>query len=113
MATTFLTGGSGFIGGRLIERLVQEGSDVRAVARSERAAERVASLGAEAVHADLAEPDALRRGADGCELAFHAAARVEDWGPWEKFERDTVRGTRNVVDACTAAGVRRLVHVGT
>jgi nucleoside-diphosphate-sugar epimerase len=41
------------------------------------------------------------------------AEKVEDSGPWEEFERDNVEGTRNVLEACAAAGVRRFVHVST
>jgi nucleoside-diphosphate-sugar epimerase len=108
MPTAFVTGGSGFIGGALIERLRREGWGVRALARSERAAERVRSLGAEAVTGDL---DDVR--IEGCEVAFHAAAKVEDWGDPEDFRRVNVEGTRNVIEACRAGGVRRLVHVGT
>jgi nucleoside-diphosphate-sugar epimerase len=108
MPAAFVTGGSGFIGGALIERLRAEGWDVRALARSERAAERVRELGAEPVMGDL---DDLR--VEGCEIAFHAAAKVEDWGDPAEFERVNVQGTRNVVAACRAGGVRRLVHVGT
>jgi nucleoside-diphosphate-sugar epimerase len=86
---------------------------VRALARSERAAGRVRELGAEPVSGDLDDPDSLRAGAEGCELAFHAAVKVEDWGDPADYERLNVRGTQNVIDACRAAGVRRLVHVGT
>ena len=113
MPTAFVTGGSGFVGGALIERLRSEGWDVRALARSERAAERVRELGAEPAMGDLDDRDAMRAGADGCEVAFHAAAKVEDWGDPADFERLNVRGTQNVIDACREAGVRRLVHVGT
>jgi nucleoside-diphosphate-sugar epimerase len=113
MPVAFVTGGSGFIGGALIERLRREGWDVRALARSERAAERVSELGAEPVMGDLDDRDALRTAAEGCEVAFHAAAKVEDWGDPADFERLNVRGTQNVIDACRNAGVRRLVHVGT
>ena len=113
MPTAFVTGGSGFVGGALLERLVREGWDVRALARSERAAERVRSLGAEPVMGDLDDTESLRAGAEGCEVAFHAAAKVEDWGDPDDFERLNVRGTRNVIDACRIAGVRRLAHVGT
>ena len=113
MPTAFVTGGSGFIGGALIERLRREGWDVRALARSDRAAERVHSLGAEPVMGDLDDRDSLRAGAEGCEVAFHAAAKVEDWGDPADFERLNVRGTQNVIDACREAGVGRLVHVGT
>jgi nucleoside-diphosphate-sugar epimerase len=62
---------------------------------------------------DLDDRDAMRAGADGCEVAFHAAAKVEDWGDPADFERLNVRGTQNVIDACRDARVRRLVHVGT
>ena len=108
MTSAFVTGGSGFIGGALIERLRREGWDVRALARSERAAERVRELGAEPVMGDL---DDLH--VEDCEVAFHAAAKVEDFGDPADFERVNVQGTRNVVAACRAGGVRRLVHVGT
>ena len=113
MPRAFVTGGSGFVGGALIERLRREGWDVRALARSERAAERVRELGAEPVGGDLDDRAALKAGAEGCELAFHAAAKVEDWGDPADFERLNVCGTQNVIDACREAGVRRLVHVGT
>ena len=86
---------------------------MRALARSDAAAERVAGAGAEPARGDLADPDALRAGAQGCEIAFHAAATVLEWGPREEFVRANVDGTRNVLDACRQAGVRRLVHVGT
>jgi nucleoside-diphosphate-sugar epimerase len=111
--TAFVTGGSGFIGGALIERLRAEGWDVRALARSERAAQAVRERGAEGVSGDLEDPGALRAGAEGCEVAFHAAAKVEDWGDPDEFERLNVRGTENVIAACRAADARRLVHVGT
>jgi nucleoside-diphosphate-sugar epimerase len=113
MPAAFVTGGSGFVGGALVERLRSEGWDVRALARSERAAARVRELGAEPVMGNLDGRDALRAGAEGCEVAFHAAAKVEDWGDPADFERLNVRGTQNVIDACRDAGVRRLVHVGT
>lgn len=109
----FVTGGSGFVGGRLIERLVESGDDVRALARSEAAAEAVRRLGAEPVRGDLTDRPSLEAGAAGCELAFHSAAKVGDWGPWEEFERVNVEGSRNVARSCAAAGVRRVVHVST
>jgi nucleoside-diphosphate-sugar epimerase len=113
MTGAFVTGGSGFIGGRLIERLRADGHSVRALARSDAAAERVRAHGAEAVYGELADVTAMRAGAEGCELAFHAAATLGDWGKREDFERGNVDGTRNALAACAGAGVRRFVHVST
>jgi nucleoside-diphosphate-sugar epimerase len=113
MSTAFVTGGSGFIGGRLIERLEADGHTVRALARSDQAAERIRSRGGEPVPGDLSDVAAMTAGAQGCELAFHAAATLGDWGAREEFERGNVQGTENALEACAAAGVRRFVHVGT
>lgn len=113
MSTAFVTGGSGFIGGALIERLRAEGWTVRALARSDAAAARVSELGAEPVRGDLEDRRALEEGAAGSEFAFHCAANVDDWGEPEEFERLNVFGTQNTLDACIAAGVRRFVHAGT
>jgi nucleoside-diphosphate-sugar epimerase len=111
--TAFVTGGSGFVGGRLIERLVAGGWTVRGLARSERSAAVVRALGAEAVRGDLSDTASLETGAAGVDACFHAAAEVSEWGPWERFQRGNVDGSRNVAEACLRAGARRLVHVGT
>src|SRR3954466_15794495 len=95
--SAFVTGGSGFIGGRLIGRLKSEGWDVRALTRSERSAEKVRALGAEPVHGDISGTESIRSGADGCAYAFHAAAHVGDWGPRADFVRDNVIGSRKAL----------------
>jgi uncharacterized protein YbjT (DUF2867 family) len=60
--TAFVTVGSGFIGGKLVERLIGEGTSVRALARSEDSAHRVEELGAEAVRGDLDDRASLAAG---------------------------------------------------
>jgi len=111
--TAFVTGGSGFIGGRLIERLRSEGHEVRALSRSDASAEKIRSTGGEPVPGDLSDVDAMTAGASGCEWAFHAAATLGDWGTRQEFEQGNVVGTGNALRACAEAGVRRFVHVGT
>jgi nucleoside-diphosphate-sugar epimerase len=111
--TAFVTGGSGFIGGRLIERLIADGWGVHALARSDPSAAAVSALGAEPVRGELGDVEAMAAGAGGCEYAFHLAAHLGDYGDWADFERGNVDGTRNALDACARAGVRRFVHCGT
>jgi nucleoside-diphosphate-sugar epimerase len=86
---------------------------VRALARSDAAAARLRERGAVPVRGDLGDAASLQGGTVGCDVCFHAAAKVEDWGDPAEFERVNVGGTANVIAAARAAGVRRLVHVGT
>ncbi len=111
--SAFVTGGSGFIGGVLIERLVANGCEVTALARSDRSATAVEGLGARSARGDLGDVAAMTDGARGAAAFFHLAAHVEQWGPYEDFERINVAGTRNALEAAKAAGVRRFVHCGT
>ena len=113
MPTAFVTGGSGFVGGALIRRLVADGWTVRALARSDRSAELVEAAGAEAVRGDLDDVAAMRSGAEGAAVFHHAAAKVEDFGDPAAFERVTVQGTKNALAAARDTGVPRFVHVGT
>jgi nucleoside-diphosphate-sugar epimerase len=112
-AVAFITGGSGFIGGRLVERLVGDGRTVRALARSQASAARVAALGAEPVRGDIEDRASLTAAVQGTDVAFHLAAHLGERGPWDAFERGNVEGTRNVLSACAEAGVARFVHCGT
>ena len=111
--TAFVTGGSGFIGGRLIRRLVRDGRPVRALARSDSSARAVEEAGADPVRGDLDDVASMRAGAEGCDVFFHAAAFVGEWGSRADFEHGNVDGTRNALEAARGAGVRRFVHVGT
>ena len=113
MQTAFVTGGSGFVGGALIRRLVRDGWTVRALARSDKSVQAVEDAGAEGVRGDLDDTAAMRDGAAGAGVFFHAAAKVEDFGDPADFERVTVQGTKNALAAARDAGVPRFVHVGT
>lgn len=113
MNTAFVTGGSGFVGGRLIPALRARGVEVKALARSDAAVAAVEALGATAVRGDLDDRAALATGCDGCDVVFHAAAYVDEHGSLADHLRVSFHGTENVVAAARAAGVKRLVHVST
>lgn len=113
MSVSFVSGGSGFVGAHLIRALRARGDTVRALARSEFAAQRVASAGAEPVRGDLLDRAAVQHGMEGCDVAFHAAATVDEWGPRALYQRINVDGTQVMLDAARAARVARFVHVST
>ncbi len=109
----FVTGGSGFVGRNLIAALLEQRWTVRALARSDAAAQAVTHAGAEPVRGDLDDKAALQAGISGCTTVFHAGAYVEDWGPRADFLRVNVEGTANVLYAARAGGAERVVHVST
>jgi nucleoside-diphosphate-sugar epimerase len=113
MQQVYITGGSGFLGKRLIAALVARGIRVVAMARSDAAAAAVSAAGATPARGDLADADAMTAAMRGCDTVFHAAARVEQHGPIAGFMADNVAGTEHVLAAARAAGVRRFVHIGT
>ena len=109
----FVTGGSGFVGRNLIRALRARGDAVVALARSDASMQAVTALGAVAARGDLDDVAAMQRGMAGCDAVFHSAAEVSEWGPRERYWRVNVDGTKNVLAAARAAGVKAFVHVGT
>jgi nucleoside-diphosphate-sugar epimerase len=110
----FVTGGSGFLGKRLIRELDARGIEVTALARSEQAAIAVRGVGAEpVVRADLDDVRAMTDGMAECDVVFHCAAHVKAYGRIAEFMKANVTGTENVLAAAKAAKVARFVHVGT
>jgi nucleoside-diphosphate-sugar epimerase len=109
----FVTGGTGFLGGRLLRRLHSEGWAVRALVRSDASAPIVEALGATPVRGDLSDVEAMRAAAEGCGVAFHLAAMIGDFEPAADFYAANVLGTANAIRACQSAGVGRFVNVSS
>ena len=108
-----MTGGTGFIGSRVVRRLRDRGDDVVVLARSP---DKAAGLDAQVVEGDLGNAEAIRRGVEGCQAVFHIAADYRVGMPKSKRESmydANVRGTERVLDAAAGAGVDRIVYVST
>ena len=110
----FVTGGSGFVGGALLRGLVQDGREVRALARSTAAAASVQADGGVPVHGDLFDDDVLVEGMRGCTTVFHVAGVnamcLRD--PSAMF-RTNVDGSASVLRAASRAGVIRMVFTSS
>ena len=101
----FVTGGSGFIGGHVIERLAGAGHEVLAMARSDKSADAVAKLGARPVKGDLETIEAVDL--ERATHVVHCAARVEEWGTRAEFWAANVEGTEKMLDVARESGVSR------
>lgn len=106
-----VTGGGGFLGRRIVELLLEEGHEVRFLARSPYP--EVEALGAVGHRVDLGDPEGLPAAIEGCDTVFHVASKAGYWGSPAEYERVNVRGTENLIRACRAAGARRLVYTST
>ena len=110
LLTSFVTGGSGFVGGAVVRHLVGSGIAVRGLARSDVAAVAIVEGGGVPVRGELSDEEALRSGMSGCDVVYHVAGVntmcASDPGAMYRVNVDLVR---TVVRAAADAGVRRVV----
>ncbi len=110
----FITGGTGFIGKHVVALALQRGHELRCLVRDPRTAESLAPGGVTLINGDLLDPDALRRGMEGCDGLLHLANVYSFWEPDRSvYMRVNVTGTRHVMECALAAGVRKIVHVSS
>ncbi|MFS8138350.1 MAG: 2-alkyl-3-oxoalkanoate reductase [Thermomonas sp.] len=106
-----VTGGGGFLGQALCRGLVERRLDVTSFNRGHYPALDV--LGVRQIAGDLADRDAVLAALAGVDAVFHNAAKAGAWGSYDSYHRANVIGTQNVLDACRAHGIGRLVYTST
>jgi nucleoside-diphosphate-sugar epimerase len=110
--TVLVTGGTGFIGGRLAERLVLEhGANVRALVRNVAAATRLVRFPVTVIRGDVTNPSDLASAAQGCDLVFHCAygtSGSQKHRAWVNKE-----GTRRLLEAARNAKASRAIFLST
>ncbi|HKI01546.1 MAG TPA: NAD-dependent epimerase/dehydratase family protein [Thermoanaerobaculia bacterium] len=107
-----VTGATGFIGGRLVERLVLEhGAEVRALVRNLAGAARLARFPVTVLRGDVTKPEDMTAATQGCDLVFHCAYGTS--GSQKHRAWVNTEGTRQVLAAAQSAGARRIVHLST
>lgn len=106
-----VTGGTGFIGSIMSERLyIDEKADVRVMVNNWHKATWVSRLGVELVKSDITNPEEVDKAIEGCEIVFHC---VGVGGTREYARKVNVEGTRNVMNACKKHGVKRIVYLSS
>ena len=107
-----VTGGGGFLGQALCRALLARGHEVASFSRSRHAA--LDGLGVRQLQGDLGDADAvLHAFSEGFDAVLHNAAKAGTWGSYQSYFDANVSGTRNVIAACRAHGIGRLVHTST
>ncbi|MCB8924574.1 MAG: NAD-dependent epimerase/dehydratase family protein [Ardenticatenaceae bacterium] len=110
----FVTGGSGFIGQHVVQKLVARGDTVHALARSEESAALLRQLGATVFMGDITDSASLRPGMEGCDVVFHIAAWYKIGAPdWMQAEAINVGGTRRVLRLAHELGIPKIVYTST
>lgn len=106
-----VTGGGGFLGSHLVRALRARGDEVTVLARG--AYRELEAIGASTVQGDIRDLGAVMRATEGMDVVFHAAAMAGGWGDRREFESINVAGTENVLAACRASHVARLVYTSS
>jgi uncharacterized protein YbjT (DUF2867 family) len=102
-----VTGGTGFVGPKIVHALRTEDRDVRCLVRRPERAAKLTAWRCEVVQGDVTDAESLNRAAAGCDTVVHLVSIIV--GRRSDFERVMVEGTRNLIAASKAAGVRRFV----
>jgi len=109
-----VTGGAGFTGSHLIQRLIADGYEVRSLVRDPRKLPENGEQQVEVVVGDIRDPETCVQAVAGCDTIYHIAASFRSGrASAEELTETNADGTRNMLDAAEQAGVRRFVHCST
>jgi nucleoside-diphosphate-sugar epimerase len=107
-----VTGATGLVGYHIVERLLADGWDTRALVRTPESAADLRDRGVELRQGDVLDAASLAAALRGCDVLFHAAAAVSPRGGWEAFRRTNIEGTSTAIEAARGARAR-LVHISS
>jgi dihydroflavonol-4-reductase len=111
---TFVTGATGFIGSSIVRELLRDGREVRVLVRPASNLANLKGLDVEIWRGDLLDPTALRRGLNGCDVLYHAAADYRLWtADSDEMYRTNVGGTVAVMDAAMESNISRVVYTSS
>jgi len=106
-----VTGGGGFLGRVIVEKLLARGDNVRVLGR--RSYPYLEELGVETIPADIRHSQDVLGACKGIDAVFHVASKVGIWGRWKDFYQTNVIGSENVLKACKKNGVSKLIYTSS
>jgi len=106
--TILVTGGTGFLGHDLVETLVSLGGHVRILTRRDIQDKRF-----DVVEGDVSDFESVKKAMKGVNAVIHLATNSDHFAPYSEHYRTTVQGTKNVLEAADALGIKRVVHMST
>lgn len=108
-----VTGGTGFLGQKLAQRLVKNGSNVTVIGRNENIGEYLQSQGIRFLKTNLEDQKAVIYACKNADYIFHCGALSSPWGRYLDFYHANVLGTRHIIQACQTHAIKRLIYVST
>lgn len=108
MTRCLVTGGGGFLGQYIVEKLVARGATVRSLSRHQYDA--LEQLGVEQMQGDIRDLSAVDRACRGMDVVYHTAAIAGVWGPWERYHQINTVGSQHVIASCQKYDVQRLIY---
>jgi dihydroflavonol-4-reductase len=111
----FITGATGFIGTRVVNRLANTEHEVFCIVRkTNEASERLKSFGAKLITGDVTDKESVFRGMKGCEWVIHLAGLYSFWEKNNRLYKDiNINGTRNVMECALETKISKVVHVSS
>ncbi len=111
MKKALVTGGGGFVGSYIVKQLLARNIETLVLGRN--VYPDLDALGAICCKGDICDASFLRKSFQGVDTVFHVAALAGIWGPWNDYYTINVLGSKNVINACKANSVPRLVYTST
>ena len=106
-----VSGGGGFLGRYIVQKLLQRGDKVHSIGRTPQP--ELSAMGVEVFTGCITDRAAVRDAATGCDAIIHVAAKAGVWGSWDSFYQPNVIGTRCILQVCQQLGIQRLVYTST
>lgn len=108
-----VTGATGLLGSHLVQRLRDQGRQVRALVRPGSDVRFLQAHQVELVRGDLTSTEDCHGATQGVDIVFHSAAKVGDWGDWAEFQVGCLDSTRQLAEASVESGVSRFIHISS